>query len=202
MERWAPPRPPTPSWCSTTTASAARTRSFSSRASTAATVKNWSARARGCARPVSSSRTFPKSTLASTIVSSSMRRSSSPRRRWSSSWTSWTNAASPSSAMACAPIFRATSSRAATGCWPGQTPSRRSKPSAGAAARPPATPAWQTARWSRPASRSSLAATKATSLSAAGTGKTANWPRRRSAASPPASANTCRFCSTPTPARR
>ena len=79
----------------------------------------------------------------------------------------------PVSATACALISRAICLRAASGCWPGRIPSKRSKPSAGAAAKPPATPASSAAKSSRKANRSCLAAMKATSASAASTGQRA-----------------------------
>ena len=61
----------------------------------------------------------------------------------------------------CAATLETSCSRAVSGCWPGPTPSRRSRPSAGAAKKPSATRASSTARWRARASRSSWAAARA-----------------------------------------
>jgi DNA mismatch repair protein MutS len=94
-----------------------------------------------------------------------------PRRRWRSSCTSWTTWACRWCATASGRTLWGTSSRAASGCLPGRTPSRRSRPSAGAGARPPATRASKTGAWSRWVSRSCWAATRAIRRCAAGTGR-------------------------------
>ena len=48
-----------------------------------------------------------------------------PRLRWKNWWRLWKRKTSPSSPMASVPISRAIFLKAASGCWPGPTPSKR-----------------------------------------------------------------------------